>query len=47
MSTSTFLKIGVGQRSGSGARNLKLARGQEPTVKALKIQEVQEIDIER
>ena len=30
----------VGQSSGSGARGLKLAKGQEPTAKALKIQEI-------
>ena len=36
-STSTSLEVGVGQRSGSGARGLEPARGQEPTVEALKI----------
>ena len=37
----------VGQRSRSGARDLEPARGQEQTAKALKIQEVQKVDIKR
>ena len=40
-------RFGVGQRSGSGARDLEPARGQEPTAGALKIQEVQKVDIGR
>ena len=37
----------VGQRLGSGARGLELAKGQKPTAEAIKIQEVQEVDIGR
>ena len=36
-STSTPLEVGVGQRSGSEARGVEPARGQEPTAEALKI----------
>ena len=39
------LEVGIGQRSGSGARSLEPARGQKPTAEALKIQEVQEVDV--
>ena len=42
-STSTARDL----RSGSGARSLKPTRGQEPTAEALKIQEVQEVDVGR
>ena len=45
--TSSPFEVGVGQRSGSKARSLKSVRGQEPTAEALKIEEVQEVDIGR
>ena len=41
------MRSGVGQRSRSGARGLEPARSQEPTAEALKIQKVQEVDVER
>ena len=41
------MRFGIGQRSGSGARSLKPARGQETTAEVLKIQEVQEVNVGR
>ena len=40
-------RFGVDQRSGSGARGLESAKGQEPIAEALKIQGVQKVDIGR
>ena len=47
MSTNTPFEVRVGQTSGSGARGLEPARGQEPIAEAIKISEVQEIDVGR
>ena len=46
-STNTPIEIGVGQRSGSEVRGLKLVSSQEPTAEALKIQTVQKVDVRR
>ena len=46
-SASTPLEVEIGQRFGSWARGLEPARGQEPITEALKIQEVQKVDIRR
>ena len=40
-------RFGVGQKSGSETKGPEPARSQEPSAEALKIQEVQEIDIRR
>ena len=47
MSINTLLEVGVGQRFGSGATSLEPAKGQETTAEALKIQEVQKVDVGR